>query len=570
LKIRFFPLSLNQNNQFDCESQSAIDSDGRVHKLGVHDAEGSKRNGLFEWADKFPGDGSVPKKWKQLVSKQRKDFDVQRKMCQLQWRDLEAIGIELAGTVQLYADQWQFPNVAAALAPGGALFARPHALHCFLGAQPIYVNNNVSNVPYLVFIDCEVPPPALLADHRLQKEREVLIPMAQLAMSWAPYLPHSISDIGPGELPTECRINVLTWKRRPENFAPLMILKELKELATLYPVAKDPDALQRAEQLVARALPDAYKAAGQKYVVSMRRMADMSPDECKREVNALEDAADERFMEQLHKWEYLMPYHVRPQLFPDAPHDVTAVSFDFAYRNKDGTPQTASLDFDKEIDRLVLFVQDFRDSHPDADPASLGDDGATLQQAVRDAFKAKREREAAAFEEKVGRLRAYTDAQIEKLRQMRVFKFYPNHPTIDVSPFVDKKVNIYFGDADVTAPPLPGYVAPLSPAHSLGRGMSKFATPQSSRKPSMASSSSFAVAATPSASVAVADADNDDDDDNAAASATTPIASGRKRGRATAAAAAAADSNASSSTARSKSQSRSKRARTPSRTPSRK
>jgi hypothetical protein len=70
------------------------------------------------------------------------------KMCNLQWRDLEAIGIELAGINQLYTDQWQFPNVAAALAPGGPLFARPHALHCFLGAQPIYVNNNVSNVPY--------------------------------------------------------------------------------------------------------------------------------------------------------------------------------------------------------------------------------------------------------------------------------------------------------------------------------------------------------------------------------------------------------------------------------------
>jgi hypothetical protein len=71
----------------------------------------------------------------------------------------------------------------------------------------------------------------------------------------------------------------------PENFAPLMILKELKELATLYPVAKDADALARAEQLVSRALPDAYKAAGAKYVTSMRRMKDMSPDECKREVN---------------------------------------------------------------------------------------------------------------------------------------------------------------------------------------------------------------------------------------------------------------------------------------------
>jgi hypothetical protein len=537
--------------------------------------QSTQRNGLFEWADKFPHDGSVPKKWKQIVSKQRKDYDVQRKMSLLQWRDLEAIGIELAGTVQLYADRWEFPNVAAALAPGGSLFARRHALHCFLGAQPIYVNNNVSNVPYLVFIDCEVPPPALLADHRLQKEREVLIPMAQLSMSWAPYLPHSISDIGPGELPTECRINVLTWKRRPENFAPLMILKELKELATLYPVAKDPDALQRAEQLVTRALPDAYKAAGQKYVVSMRRMADMTPDECKREVNALEDAADERFMEQLHKWEYLMPYHVRPQLFPDEPNEVTAVSFDFAYKNKDGSAQTASLDFDKEIDRLVLFVQDFRDSHPDADPASLGDDGAILQQAVRDAFKAKREREAAAFEEKMGRLRAYNETQLDKLRQMRVFKFYPNHPTIDVTPFVDKKVNIYFGDADVTEAPLPGYVAPLSPAHSLGRGMSKFATPQSSRKPSMASStSSFAAAvATPSAAAAdIGGVDNDDNNDDAAAAgepATTPIASGRKRGRAAVAASAVADTS-TASTSRSKSQSRSKRSRTPSRTPSRK
>lgn len=494
-------------------------------------------------------------------------------MCNLQWRDLEAIGIELAGINQLYTDQWQFPNVAAALAPGGPLFARPHSLHCFLGAQPIYVNNNVSNVPYLVFIDCEVPPPPVLADHRLQKEREVLIPMTQLSMSWSPYLPNSISDIGPGELPTECRINVLSWKRRPENFAPLMILKELKELATLYPVAKDADALARAEQLVSRALPDAYKAAGAKYVASMRRMKDMAPDECKREVATLEDSADERFMEQLHKWEYLVPYHVRPQLFPSEPNEVTAVTFDFAYTHKDGSAHTASLDFDKEIDRLVLFVQDFRDAHPELDLASIGgEDGATLQQAVRDAFKAKRERESAAFEEKKQRLDAYDAAQLEQLRQMRVYKFYPNHPSIDVSPFVDKKVNIYIGDADVTAPPLVGYVAPSSPPRiaQIGRGMSKFATPQSSRKPSLASSS-FAL--TPAASFSLpmaadnssspAGADNGTADASDSASTTTPM---RKRGR-------AAQSTSSSSTAtlaRSKSQSRAKRARTPSRTPARK
>jgi hypothetical protein len=159
-----------------------------------------------------------------------------------------------------------------------------------------------------------------------------------------------------------------------------------------------------------------------------------------------------------------MPYHVRPQLFPSEPNEVTAVTFDFAYTHKDGSAHTASLDFDKEIDRLVLFVQDFRDAHPDLDLASIGgEDGATLQQAVRDAFKAKRERESAAFEEKKQRLDAYTAAQLEQLRQMRVYKFYPNHPTIDVTPFVDKKVNIYIGDADVTAPPLPGYVAPSSP-----------------------------------------------------------------------------------------------------------
>jgi hypothetical protein len=169
-------------------------------------------------------------------------------------------------------------------------------------------------------------------------------------------------------------------------------------------------------------------------------------------------------MEQLHKWEYLVPYHVRPQLFPSEPNEVTAVTFDFAYTHKDGSAHTASLDFDKEIDRLVLFVQDFRDAHPDLDLASIGgEDGATLQQAVRDAFKAKRERESAAFEEKKQRLDAYNAAQLDQLRQMRVYKFYPNHPTIDVTPFVDKKVNIYIGDADVTAPPLAGYVAPSSP-----------------------------------------------------------------------------------------------------------
>jgi hypothetical protein len=98
--------------------------------------------------------------------------------------------------------------------------------------------------------------------------------------------------------------------------------------------------------------------------------------------------------------------------------------------------------------------------------------------------------------------------------------------------------------------------------------MSKFATPQSSRKPSLASSS-FAL--TPAASLSVpmaADGSSPraggDDDASDSASSTTPMRG--KRGR-------AQQSTSSSSTAtlaRSKSQSRAKRARTPSRTPARK
>lgn len=69
------------------------------------------------------------------------------------------------------------------------MFGRP--LHCFLTAQrnsiflyyfcivfwkylffvakAVWQDGAVTNVPVMVFIDCEVPPPDLLADHRLQK-----------------------------------------------------------------------------------------------------------------------------------------------------------------------------------------------------------------------------------------------------------------------------------------------------------------------------------------------------------------------------------------------------------------
>ena len=97
--------------------------------------------------------------WRTVAKAQRKQHVLLRRQAALRWRDLEAIGIELAGCHQLYAERWEFPALERALAPGGELFGRSHALHAFLGAQPVYVQQRVLNVPYVVVLDCSVAPP---------------------------------------------------------------------------------------------------------------------------------------------------------------------------------------------------------------------------------------------------------------------------------------------------------------------------------------------------------------------------------------------------------------------------
>ena len=39
----------------------------------------------------------------------------------------------------------------------------------------------------------------------------------------------------------------------------------------------------------------------------------------------MEDNVDDRFMEQLHKWEYLVPFVIRPQLIPEEPDAVCSL-----------------------------------------------------------------------------------------------------------------------------------------------------------------------------------------------------------------------------------------------------
>mmetsp|Transcript_11352 Transcript_11352/g.36074 ORF Transcript_11352/g.36074 Transcript_11352/m.36074 type:complete len:248 (+) Transcript_11352:1-744(+) len=164
------------------------------------------------------------------------------------------------------------------------------------------------------------------------------------------------------------------------------------------------------------------------------------------------------FLQELHKWEYLSPYLDLPSQLPTEPRPVTTVSFPYTVTSRDGSTRSVTLSFDKEIDRLASFAPEFLEDH-DADDEDE-DAIAAVKDAIRTAFKEKRALEERKFAEITERMASYSEEELAALRSIRKVKYYPNHPTIDVSAHVNDVVSLALGKADEVVPPVKDYVFP--------------------------------------------------------------------------------------------------------------
>lgn len=149
------------------------------------------------------------------ITKAEKTEKMKQKMRQMDWRDLDFIGMELKGTEEIYDQEFHFPEFEREL-ESGVLSNRPYPLYIYMSAQPINQTGpggehvGVVNIPYIVVIDCAKPPCGRIALSSIQFGQEVIEPAHRFHLSWVPYFPHEMT----GVVEAPVQLHKLAWYAR--------------------------------------------------------------------------------------------------------------------------------------------------------------------------------------------------------------------------------------------------------------------------------------------------------------------------------------------------------------------
>jgi hypothetical protein len=292
--------------------------------------------------------------------------EAKRLLRKLDWRDLTFIGVEVGSIPSIYKDKFTFPELKKAL-KDGELSNLGHPMYMFMGAQPIEYGGRTLNIPYIVVIDSEAPPPSRIAHCSIQGQNESIIDMKNVRMGWVPYVPKKFpQSLIKDKLPIQ--IYTLNWYGRTAKSSKLT-----------------------------------------------------------------EDRA---------RWlEYLIPYIRLPQMVESIPEpkdtDVKNVNFTWKYQDK-----KYEVVYDKEMDTLPEFIPTFLEDNKLPESA-----GPELKQALKDAFQKAREQARADYQSLQDEVNKLPDRAKQAYRNIKLYKFYPTHPDINIRRYIDKKINRYFGSA---------------------------------------------------------------------------------------------------------------------------
>lgn len=142
----------------------------------------------------------------------------------------------------------------------------------------------------------------------------------------------------------------------------------------------------------------------------------------------------------VHKYDYVLPYLVRPELQDDITID-TEVQ---AIVEIEGRKAPLMLNYDFEMDDLDEFIKEQIEEH-DLDVKKHDE---VLRTAIKDSVRSTKRRFAAEKEERQKRIDDIPEDVREAIRNMRLFKFYPQNETPNLSSVKSKYVNRYYGQAD--------------------------------------------------------------------------------------------------------------------------
>jgi len=134
----------------------------------------------------------------------KKDSEIQKKLRNLNWRDLDFIGLEIGAKKDILSGDWEFPELDYELQEG-ELSTIDFPLYVFMGGQPVDVRSekgeikDVLNIPYVIVLVCKRyfhAPPNRIAMASIQLGDEIIMPASHFKISWVPYIPKKIDTCG--------------------------------------------------------------------------------------------------------------------------------------------------------------------------------------------------------------------------------------------------------------------------------------------------------------------------------------------------------------------------------------
>jgi len=149
-------------------------------------------------------------------------------------------------------------------------------------------------------------------------------------------------------------------------------------------------------------------------------------------------------VERLHKLSLLLPYELLPQKFEEEDLDTKlkkVQDVSFIYKTRDG--RSIEFTWDKEIHKLKIdlpyMMEEFKIPSDEED---------ILKEKLKEAFDKKREEITKEHEAKKKILDSYSPEHIQALKDIKIYKFYPTHPRLDISGAINPYFNRYFGNVD--------------------------------------------------------------------------------------------------------------------------
>ncbi len=245
-----------------------------------------------------------PKGWARSANAERRRLRQIQQLKEIDWRELPFVGIEFSAIESIYAQPFAFPHLARELQEG-ELANRGHPIYLFQGAQPCWSDKEqtMRNVPYIVAIDCAVPPPNKLVYHTLQLAKHDVIDMKSqpsfARYEWRPYIPDAVRQEGNYEkTPVQCF--VLGWSGRGAQFSNMQEA-DVHRIEFLHPYVLLPQVVEKMEAPVVTCVDFEWTHEGKKYQIvfdkEIDRLATFLPEFV--EDNQLTEAAEEPLKEAL-------------------------------------------------------------------------------------------------------------------------------------------------------------------------------------------------------------------------------------------------------------------------------